>query len=66
VEVLAIDEVEGTVKIKNHGQLQTLSFATDGATPTTMPSPFLITTIFSDKRAGLKWPVAPTRPGEQP
>ena len=32
VEVLEIDEVEGTVKIKNHGQLQTLSFTTDGAT----------------------------------
>jgi hypothetical protein len=26
----------------------------------------LITTIFGDKRAGLKWPVAPTKPGEQP
>ena len=25
----------------------------------------LITTIFGDKRAGLKWPVPPTKPGEQ-
>ena len=39
VEVLDIDEVAGTVKIKNHGELQTLSFTTDGATLTasTMP-----------------------------
>jgi hypothetical protein len=39
VEVLAIDEVEGTVKIKNHGQLQTLSFTTDGARLATAPLP---------------------------
>lgn len=39
VEVLEIDEVEGTVKIRNHGQLQTLSFTTDGAalTAATLP-----------------------------
>jgi hypothetical protein len=39
VEVLEIDEVAGTVKIKNHGQLQTLSFTTDGATLTAATLP---------------------------
>jgi hypothetical protein len=39
VEVLDIDEIEGTVKIKNHEQAQTLSFANDGAKLTASASP---------------------------
>jgi hypothetical protein len=39
VEVLDIDEIEGTVKIKNHEQPQTLSFASDGAKLTASPLP---------------------------
>lgn len=41
VEVLDADEVEGTVKVLNHGQPQTLNFANNGAKPSQAPPPIV-------------------------
>jgi hypothetical protein len=39
VEVLQIDEIAGTVKLKNHGTLQSLNFTNDGAKLVNVPPP---------------------------
>ena len=44
IEVLAIDEKAGTVKVKNHGAVQTLDFENNGAKlPTATPLPAVAT-----------------------
>jgi hypothetical protein len=56
VEVLQIDEKAGTVRVRNHGEEQTLDFVNNGAKPATgpgMPVP-------------LGMPAFPTQPGRLP